>query len=67
MQNMLELSRQYKLKIFIPSTIGAFGPESPRNPTPDMTIQRPKTIYGVSKVYAELLGSFSIVLDLTQR
>ena len=57
MQNILELSRQYKLKVFIPSTIGAFGPESPRNPTPDLTIQRPKTIYGVSKVYAELLGS----------
>lgn len=52
----LELARQYKLKVFIPSTIGAFGPESPRNPTPDFTIQRPKTIYGVSKVYAELLG-----------
>lgn len=58
MQNILELSKQYKLKVFIPSTIGAFGPESPRNPTPDFTIQRPKTIYGVSKVYAELLGEY---------
>ena len=58
MQNILELARQYNLKVFIPSTIGAFGPESPRNPTPDMTIQRPKTIYGVSKVYAELLGEY---------
>ena len=44
--------------MFIPSTIGAFGPESPRNPTPDLTIQRPKTIYGVTKVYAELLGEY---------
>ena len=39
-----------KLKLFVPSTIGAFGPESPRNPTPNLCIQRPKTIYGVSKV-----------------
>jgi threonine 3-dehydrogenase len=58
MQNILELAKLYNLKVFIPSTIGAFGPESPRNPTPDLTIQRPKTIYGVSKVYAELLGEY---------
>ena len=54
----MELSKQYHLKIFVPSTIGAFGPESPRNPTPNLTIQRPKTIYGVSKVHAELLGEY---------
>jgi len=58
MQNILELAKQFNLKVFIPSTIGAFGPESPRNPTPDLAIQRPKTIYGVSKVYAELLGEY---------
>lgn len=58
MQNILELAKQFKLRVFIPSTIGAFGPESPRNPTPDFCIQRPKTIYGVSKVYAELLGEY---------
>ncbi|KAJ9593243.1 hypothetical protein L9F63_015189, partial [Diploptera punctata] len=56
--NVIELAKQYKLKLFIPSTIGAFGPESPRNPTPNVTIQRPKTIYGVSKVHAELLGEY---------
>jgi len=56
--NVLELSKQYKLKLFVPSTIGAFGPTSPRNPTPDLTIQRPRTIYGVSKVHAELMGEY---------
>ncbi|XP_069676786.1 L-threonine 3-dehydrogenase, mitochondrial isoform X3 [Periplaneta americana] len=56
--NVIELAKQYKLKLFIPSTIGAFGPESPRNPTPNVTIQRPKTIYGVSKVHAELMGEY---------
>ncbi|XP_021913061.1 L-threonine 3-dehydrogenase, mitochondrial isoform X5 [Zootermopsis nevadensis] len=56
--NAIELAKQYKLKIFVPSTIGAFGPESPRNPTPNVAVQRPKTIYGVSKVHAELLGEY---------
>ncbi|KAK2722169.1 L-threonine 3-dehydrogenase, mitochondrial-like [Artemia franciscana] len=56
--NILELSRQFGLRLFVPSTIGAFGPESPRNPTPNLTVQRPKTIYGVSKVHAELLGEY---------
>jgi len=56
---MMELARQHNLRLFIPSTIGAFGPESPRNPTPNLTIQRPKTIYGVAKVrfYIELTPS----------
>ncbi|XP_050403179.1 L-threonine 3-dehydrogenase, mitochondrial isoform X2 [Patella vulgata] len=56
--NVLEVARQYNLKCMIPSTIGAFGPDSPRNPTPDLTIQRPRTIYGVSKVHAELMGEY---------
>ena len=54
----MELSKQYRLRLFVPSTIGAFGPESPRNPTPNLCIQRPKTIYGVSKVHGELLGEY---------
>lgn len=58
LHNVLELAKQYRLKLFVPSTIGAFGPESPRNPTPDITIQRPKTIYGVSKVHVELMGEY---------
>ena len=54
--NVLELCRRNNLRLFCPSTIGAFGPETPSNPTPDVTIQRPKTIYGVAKVHMELLG-----------
>lgn len=58
LHNVMELAKQYQLRIFVPSTIGAFGPTSPRNPTPNITIQRPQTIYGVSKVHAELLGEY---------
>ncbi|KAK4880063.1 hypothetical protein RN001_008209 [Aquatica leii] len=58
MHNIIELANHYKLRLFVPSTIGAFGPDSPRNPTPNITVQRPRTIYGVSKVYAELLGEY---------
>lgn len=58
LHNVMELAKQYRLKVFVPSTIGAFGPDSPRNPTPDLTVQRPRTIYGVSKVHAELLGEY---------
>lgn len=54
----MEVAKQHGLRLFIPSTIGAFGPESPRNPTPNLCIQRPKTIYGVAKVHTELLGEY---------
>uniref|UniRef100_A0A915D772 NAD-dependent epimerase/dehydratase domain-containing protein n=1 Tax=Ditylenchus dipsaci TaxID=166011 RepID=A0A915D772_9BILA len=57
-QNILNLAKDYKLKVFIPSTIGVFGESTPRSQTPDLTIQRPKTIYGVTKVFAELLGEY---------
>ena len=55
-----------KLKLFVPSTIGAFGPESPRNPTPNLCIQRPKTIYGVSKVKTlpVMMESFGVQFKL---
>ena len=54
--NILDISAEHGLRVFVPSTVGAFGPSSPREPTPEMCVQRPRTIYGVSKVRAELMG-----------
>jgi nucleoside-diphosphate-sugar epimerase len=53
--NMLEAGRQYGCALFFPSSIGAFGPETPRKKTPQVTVQRPTTMYGVTKVVGELL------------
>ncbi|XP_062506480.1 L-threonine 3-dehydrogenase, mitochondrial-like [Corticium candelabrum] len=58
-ENVLNVAKAHDLRVFCPSTIGAFGPTSPRKKTPDLTIQRPKTVYGVTKVYMELLGEVS--------
>jgi nucleoside-diphosphate-sugar epimerase len=56
--NVLEVARQYGLAVFFPSSIGAFGPTTPRDHTPQDTIQRPTTIYGVTKVAGELLCDY---------
>ena len=58
LHSVLNVAKNHKLRVFVPSTIGAFGPTSPRVQTPDICIQRPRTIYGVSKVHAELLGEY---------
>ncbi|OLS26300.1 MAG: putative epimerase/dehydratase [Candidatus Heimdallarchaeota archaeon LC_2] len=57
-ENAIELAKQYNLRILSPSSIAAFGPTTPKINTPDFTIMRPTTIYGVSKVYIELLGEY---------
>lgn len=56
--NTLEVAREYKCGVFTPSSIGSFGPETPHDKTPQDTIQRPKTIYGVTKVTGELLADY---------
>lgn len=56
--NVLELAREKKLAVFTPSSIAAFGPTTPPDNTPQDTIQRPTTIYGVSKVAGELLCDY---------
>lgn len=60
LHNILDVAAEFNMRLFVPSTIGAFGATSPRNPAPDLCIQRPRTIYGVSKVHAELMGEVSI-------
>ena len=57
--NVLELARERDLvRIFCPSSIAVFGPETPRNHTPQETVLRPTTMYGVSKVAGELLCEY---------
>jgi nucleoside-diphosphate-sugar epimerase len=59
--NILETARIHEMDgVFIPSSIAAFGPETPRDNTPQETILLPKTIYGVSKVAGELLGDYYV-------
>ncbi|MBG9786528.1 L-threonine 3-dehydrogenase [Brevibacillus laterosporus] len=56
--NALEVARELNCQFFTPSSIGAFGPTTPKDNTPQDTIQRPVTMYGVNKVSGELLCDY---------
>ncbi|PFO15758.1 UDP-glucose 4-epimerase [Priestia megaterium] len=56
--NALEAARELQCQFFTPSSIGAFGPTTPKDWTPQDTIQRPTTMYGVNKVAGELLCDY---------
>ncbi|MDR0976945.1 MAG: NAD-dependent epimerase/dehydratase family protein [Prevotellaceae bacterium] len=56
--NVLEVAREHHCAVFTPSSIGSFGPETPAVETPQDTVQRPRTIYGVTKVTTELLSDY---------
>ncbi|MGE7977403.1 L-threonine 3-dehydrogenase [Psychrobacillus sp. NPDC093200] len=56
--NALEASRELGMQFFTPSSIGAFGPSTPKKNTPQDTLQRPTTMYGVNKVSGELLCDY---------
>ncbi len=56
--NVLEIARERGLAVFTPSSIAAFGPSTPADPTPQDTIQRPTSMYGVTKVAGELLCDY---------
>jgi len=59
LRNVLEVAREQDLtRIFHPSSIAVFGPETPKDLTPQETILRPKTVYGITKVAGELLGDY---------
>lgn len=56
--NVLEVAREKQCAVFTPSSIGSFGPGTPKDQTPQDTLQRPKTMYGVTKVTGELLSDY---------
>ena len=58
LEAVLEVAREQKCAVFTPSSIGVFGPESPKNPTPQDTVMRPRTVYGITKVAGELLCDY---------
>ena len=56
--NTLEVAREKGCAVFTPSSIGSFGKGTPRDHTPQDTIQRPETIYGITKVTGEMLSDY---------
>ncbi len=58
LEAVLEVAREQRCAVFTPSSIGAFGPDTPKNPTPQDTIMRPATMYGITKVAGELLCDY---------
>jgi nucleoside-diphosphate-sugar epimerase len=56
--NALEVARQAGCSLFVPSSIAAFGPTTPPDPAPQDTVQRPTSMYGITKVAGELLCDY---------
>ena len=56
--NILEIAREKNVAVFTPSSIGSFGESTPKVGTPQDTIQRPSSMYGVTKVATELLSDY---------
>ncbi|MEF8879871.1 MAG: NAD-dependent epimerase/dehydratase family protein [Candidatus Thermoplasmatota archaeon] len=59
LHNVLEVARERDMtRVFVPSSIAVFGPETPKENTPQETVLKPRTMYGVTKVSGELLGDY---------
>ncbi|MFT4222690.1 NAD-dependent epimerase/dehydratase family protein [Dysgonomonas sp.] len=58
LMNCLDVARELKCAVFTPSSIGAFGPNTPKDKAPQDTVQRPNTVYGITKVMGELLSDY---------
>lgn len=58
LEAVLEVAREQRCAIFTPSSIGVFGPSTPKDPTPQDTLMRPTTMYGITKVAGELLCDY---------
>lgn len=56
--NVLEVAREKQCAVFTPSSIGAFGPDAPKDKTPQDTVRSPHTMYGVTKVTGELVSDY---------
>lgn len=55
---VLEAARKWNCSVFFPSSIGAFGPDTQKYRTPQDALQRPTTVYGISKSSGELLCQY---------
>lgn len=52
--NVLNLAKEKKIsKIFWPSSIAVFGPNTPKENTPQNVVMEPSTVYGISKQSGE--------------
>lgn len=58
LEAVLEVAREQGCAVFVPSSIGVFGSKSPKDPTPQDTIMRPETMYGITKLAGELLCDY---------
>jgi len=58
LESVLDVAREQKCAVFTPSSIGVFGPDTPKDGTPQDTFMRPATIYGITKVAGELLCDY---------
>ncbi len=59
--NVLEVAREFNMKqVLVPSSIAVFGPSTPADNTPQETVLKPTTMYGVTKVAGELLGDYYV-------
>ena len=59
--NVLNLAKEEHInKVYWPSSIAVFGPDTPKDNTPQNTIMNPNTIYGITKVAGEKLCAYYI-------
>jgi len=60
LKHVLDLAKEHNLRVFWPSSIAAFGPDTPKENTPNETILRPTTMYGITKVAGELMCEYYV-------